>query len=69
VGLPQQLAQIQEQLKSINKYIKEVRAILEIDCEKSSQMVLELALRYIEKSSSFMAQYEKKAKPKNGSTS
>jgi hypothetical protein len=38
--LPQQLAQIQEQLKTINKYIKEVRAILEIDPEKSSQMVL-----------------------------
>jgi hypothetical protein len=65
VALPQQLGLIQEQLKAINKYTKEVRVILEIDADKSPQMVLELALRYMEKSTAFMAQYERKSKPKN----
>lgn len=65
MALPQQLILIQEQLKAINKYTKEVRVILEIDGDKSPQMVLELALRYMEKSTAFMAHYERKSKQKN----
>lgn len=47
LALPQQLIKIQEQLKSIDKFIKEGRAILEIGPENSSQEVLQLILRYL----------------------
>jgi hypothetical protein len=53
-----------DQLRALQKYIGEVRVLLEIDAEKSGQMVLELALRYMEKASTIIALYEKR-KAKN----
>jgi hypothetical protein len=62
VALPQQLMRIQEQLKVIDKFVKECRIILEIG-PSSSQEVLQLVLRYLEKTSSLVSQLERK-KPK-----
>ena len=62
--MPQQLVQMHDQLRALQKYIGEVRVLLEIDAEKSGQMVLELALRYMEKASTIIALYEKR-KAKN----
>ena len=50
---------IQEQLKSIDKFVKECRAILEIG-DSSSQEVLQLVVRYLEKTTSLVSQLEKK---------
>lgn len=65
LALPQQLAKIQEQLKSIDKFIKQSRAILEIGGDNSSQEVLELVLRYLEKTSALVSQLEKKKRRKS----
>lgn len=64
VALPQQLIKIQEQLKSIDKFVKQARILLEIG-ESTSQEVLELVLRYLEKTTSLVSQLQKKKTPKS----
>lgn len=55
LNLPEQLIQVYDQLKGMNKFIKEVKSILEIDGNHSYQSILDLTVRYIEKTSTLMA--------------